>query len=101
MPYKGRNFYEKTLGKSFYFVICMISRPWFQTKLLPYIVTVSWSSPVDTQAVRCLNYGRIPETYPEILPEITDSSLKFGYFTNSTIYCLFYMVYITTMYFTK
>ena len=37
MPYKGRNFNPRTLGKCFYFVICMISRHWFQTKLLPHI----------------------------------------------------------------
>ena len=36
MPYKGRNFNPRTLGKRFYFVICLISRHWFQTKLLPY-----------------------------------------------------------------
>ena len=33
MPYKDRNFNPRTLGKCFYFVICMISRHWFQTKL--------------------------------------------------------------------
>ena len=37
MPYKGRNFNPRTLGKCFYFVICMISRHGFQAKLLPYI----------------------------------------------------------------
>ena len=34
MPYKGRHFNPRTYGKCFYFVICMISRHWFQTKLL-------------------------------------------------------------------
>ena len=37
MPYKGGNFNPQTLGKCFYFVLCMISRHWFLTKLLPYI----------------------------------------------------------------
>ena len=37
MSYKGRNFKPQTLEKYFYFIICMISRHWFQTKLLPYI----------------------------------------------------------------
>ena len=36
MPYEGRNFNPRTLGKRFYFVICLMSRHWFQTKLLPY-----------------------------------------------------------------
>ena len=31
MPYKGTNFSPRTLGKCFYFVICMFSRHWFQT----------------------------------------------------------------------
>ena len=34
-PIRGRNFNPRTLGKCFYFVICMISRHGFQTKLLP------------------------------------------------------------------
>ena len=33
MPYKGGNFNPQTLGKCFYFVLCMISRHWFLTKL--------------------------------------------------------------------
>ena len=37
MPYKGGNFNPQTLGKCFYFVLCMISRHWFLAKLLPYI----------------------------------------------------------------
>ena len=36
IPNKDRNFNPRTMGKCFYFVIC-ISRHWFQTKLLPYI----------------------------------------------------------------
>ena len=31
MPYKGGNFNPQTLGKCFYFVLCMISRHWFLT----------------------------------------------------------------------
>ena len=37
MLYKGRNFNTQTFGKMYLFVICMISRHWFQTKLLLYI----------------------------------------------------------------
>ena len=33
----GRNFNTQTFGKMYLFVICMISRYWFQTKLLLYI----------------------------------------------------------------
>ena len=36
MPYKDRYFNPRILGKCFYFVICMISRHWFQTKLPNY-----------------------------------------------------------------
>ena len=38
MPSKDKNFNPRILGKCFYFVICMISRHFFQTKLLPFIV---------------------------------------------------------------
>ena len=34
-PIRGRNLNPRTLGKCFYFVICMISPHGFQTKLLP------------------------------------------------------------------
>ena len=34
---KGRNFNTQKFGKMYLFVICMISRHWFQTKLLLYI----------------------------------------------------------------
>ena len=37
VPYKGRNFNTQTLGKMYLFVICMINRHWFQTKLLLHI----------------------------------------------------------------
>ena len=37
MPYKGRNFNTQTFGKMYLFVICMINRHRFQTKLLLYI----------------------------------------------------------------
>ena len=33
-PIRGRKFNSRTFWKFFYFVICMISRHWFQTKLL-------------------------------------------------------------------
>ena len=37
VPNKGRNFNTQTFRKMYLFVMCMISRHWFQTKLLPYI----------------------------------------------------------------
>ena len=37
MPYKDRNFNTQAFGKMYLLVICMISRHWFQTKLLLYI----------------------------------------------------------------
>ena len=37
VPNKGRNFNTQKFGKMYLFVICMISRHWFQTKLLLYI----------------------------------------------------------------
>ena len=37
VPNKGRNFNTQTFRKMYLFVICMISRHWFQTKLLLYI----------------------------------------------------------------
>ena len=38
MSYKDRNFNTQTFGKMYLFVICMISRHWFQIKLLIYCV---------------------------------------------------------------
>ena len=35
MPHKGETFNTQTFGKMYLFVICMISRHWFQTKLYP------------------------------------------------------------------
>ena len=37
VPNKGRNFNKQKFGKMYLFVICMISRHWFQTKLHLYI----------------------------------------------------------------
>ena len=37
LPNKGRKFNTQTFRKMYLFVICMISRHWFQTKLLLYI----------------------------------------------------------------
>ena len=37
VPNKGRNFNTHKFGKMYLFVICVISRHWFQTKLLLYI----------------------------------------------------------------
>ena len=37
LPNKGRNFNTQTRGKNCIFLICMISRYWFQTKFLPCI----------------------------------------------------------------
>ena len=37
VPNKGRNFNTQKIGKMYLFVICMICRHWFQTKLLLYI----------------------------------------------------------------
>ena len=37
VPNKGRNFNTQKFGKMYIFVICMISRHWFQTTLLLYI----------------------------------------------------------------
>ena len=37
VPYKGRNFNTQIFWKMYLFVICMISRHWFQTQLLLYI----------------------------------------------------------------
>ena len=37
VPNKGRNFNTQKFVKMYLFVICMISRHWFQTKLLLYI----------------------------------------------------------------
>ena len=37
VPYKDRNFNIQTFRKMYLFVICMISRHLFQTKLLRYI----------------------------------------------------------------
>ena len=36
VPNKGRNFSTQKFGKMYLFVICMISRHWFQTKSLLY-----------------------------------------------------------------
>ena len=38
VPNKGRNFNTQKFGIMYLFIICMISRHWFQTKLLLYIV---------------------------------------------------------------
>ena len=40
LPNKGRNFNTQTRGKNCIFLICMISRYWFQTKLLPCICII-------------------------------------------------------------
>ena len=37
VPNKGSNFSTQKFGKMYLFVICMLSRHWFQTKLLLYI----------------------------------------------------------------
>ena len=37
VPNKGRNFNTQKFGKMYLFVICMMSRRWFQTKLVLYI----------------------------------------------------------------
>ena len=37
VPNKGRNFNTQKFGKMYLFIIRMISRHWFQTKLLLYI----------------------------------------------------------------
>ena len=37
VPNKGTNFNTQKFWKMYLFVICMISRHWFQTKLLLYI----------------------------------------------------------------
>ena len=37
VPNKGRHFNTQKFGEMYLFVICMISRHWFQTKLLLYI----------------------------------------------------------------
>ena len=37
VPNKGRNFNTEKFGKTYLFVICMISRHWFQKKLHLYI----------------------------------------------------------------
>ena len=37
VPNKGRNFNTHKFGKTYLFVICMISRHWFQANLLLYI----------------------------------------------------------------
>ena len=48
VPNKDRNFNTQIFRKLYLFIICMISRHWFQTKLLVYMVVVAWFNNLET-----------------------------------------------------